>query len=77
MKEYKSFALKNKGKLYITGYGLSFSLIAGGILQIIILNDKSFGGFNAWIYILTDLIIRILPSIFSLGVLVFGWIRYN
>ena len=32
IKEYKSFALKNKGKLYITGIGLSLSLIIDAIL---------------------------------------------
>ena len=33
VKEYKSFALKNKGKLYLTGFGLSLSLIIATILN--------------------------------------------
>jgi len=32
IREYKSFALKNKGKLYLTGIALPINLIVGGLL---------------------------------------------
>ena len=80
-REYKSFALKNKRKLYLSGISLPFSLIIGGIMQIeFIYSINSFylvSGDFVWQYVAIEFFTRILPSILSLSCLVFGWIRYN